>query len=140
MILHSSHRRGPHGLLHSRRSPVVTPTNDGTFIILAIIVTAAVMLFLLLIVVVILKHRRRRLRRIRVSDPRMKPLELLGNRNSYPPTPLSPSKRGIDAMTCAGSDSIATLTVPEGLAKSPKDYHNNYNHYEAKQLLGDVKI
>ncbi|RIA89472.1 hypothetical protein C1645_876693 [Glomus cerebriforme] len=122
---HTSHHKRFSSSSHLHVKRGVPVSNNASLIIVAILLTAVVISFLLVLVIIILNQRRRS--RNRVSDSKLKPLQLVvTNEISH-----LQSKRE--------SQNQMRLSVPVELAKPVKEYYRG----EAKPLIlsnTDLKV
>ncbi|CAG8459728.1 13214_t:CDS:2 [Rhizophagus irregularis] len=128
---HISHHKRSSSSSHLHVKRGIPASNNASLIIVAILLTVAVILFILILVIMILKQRRRS--RNRISNSKLKPLQLVVTNEICHLKNNDPLKRASQYQM------NKPLNVPVELAKPAKEYYNS----DAKPLIltsTDLKV
>ena len=128
---HISHHKRSSSSSHLHVKRGVPVSHNVSLIVMAILLTVAVILFLLILVVIILKQRRKS--RNRISDSKLKPLQLVVTDK------ISHLKNNDQLKRESQYQMNRPLSVPVELAKPAKEYYSG----EGKPLIlssTDLKV
>jgi hypothetical protein len=113
---HTSHHKRSSSSSHLHVKRGIPASNNASLIIVAFLLTVAVILFIIFLVFMILKQRRRS--RNRISDSRLKPLQLVVTNE------ISHLKNNDQLKRESQFQMNKPLNVPVELAKPAKEYCN----------------